>query len=306
MKSVGIVVWCLGLCLLPTVLYGQIDILASSTTYQSYNPLTDQNNLTQHILYKFPDARRYGNGPFPVAMWIPGTVNSYRDSLSQIFLRQMSGRGFVAATIEYSNTNPVQLCKSYTDRAKGVFEVLRPTSAVGKLCAMTRVSCGKGIVVAGISQGGAIAVLAKNYAPDVAAVWAMSISSVNDLSMTDLSSCLANAATAIPPERLTVVNGASDPAFGAQAPLEALTGISCAPNTFQCWNMGSGAGWYRVRDNQVEDGNADHCYPAVGDCAPTDLDKGWYYEAEHNWSMKPNLDWLATFGTHRNFSANGQ
>jgi hypothetical protein len=278
----------------------------ATTTYQSFNPQTGQNNLQQNILYQFPDPRRF-NGPYPVAMWIPGTIASYRDPFSQIFLRQMTARGFVAASIEYNNTNPIQFCSSYIDRTRGIFEASRATSAVGVLCSMNSVACSKGIVVAGISQGGAISVIAKNYAPNVAAVYAMSISAFNSLSLIDLSSCLGDPATAIPPERLTVINGESDPAFGAQNPIMTLSGITCPAGTFQCWSpSGSGGGWYIVKDSQVQDGNADHCYPGVGDCAPFDLDHGWYYEAAHNWSLKPSLDWLATFGTHRVFSSNGQ
>jgi hypothetical protein len=86
------------------------------------------------------------------------------------------------------------------------------------------------------------------------------------------------------------------------------SGISCPNGTFQCWSpSGSGAGWYIVQDWQLEDGIADHCYPLVGGCTiPLLFDPHWFLEAEFNWSLNPNLDWLATLGTHREFSSSGQ
>jgi hypothetical protein len=305
MKSLRIVVLLLCASLLPTVLAAQADAV---TTYQSFNPQTGQNNLTQHIFYRFPDPVRFGNGPFPLAMWIPGTIALYQDAFAQIFVRQMAARGFVAASVEYSNTNPVQFCSDYTNRAQGVFEASRSTSAVGVMCSFSRVNCGKGIVVSGISQGGAMSVLAKNYAPQVQAVYALSIGTFNSVGFINLSSCLADAVTAITPDRLTVINGASDPAFVGQDPIMNLSGVTCAPGTFQCWSpTGSGGGWYIVKDSQVQDRSADHCYPLVGNCtSPFDFDHGWFYEAANNWSLKPNLDWLATLGTQRVFSSNGQ
>jgi hypothetical protein len=86
------------------------------------------------------------------------------------------------------------------------------------------------------------------------------------------------------------------------------SGIACPTGTFQCWSSdGSGAGWYLVQNSQVEDDNADHCYIVVGNCADVPIfDKYSYFEARFNWSLKSNLDWLATLGTSRVFSPSGQ
>ena len=63
----------------------------------------------------------------------------------------------------------------------------------------------------------------------------------------------------------------------------------------------NGAGWYLVRDFQVVDGLADHCYMLKGGCFASAFDDNWLLGTD-NWEMKPNLDWLASFGTVRQFS----
>jgi hypothetical protein len=256
-------------------------------------------------MYQVPDPAKFGFGPFPLFIWMPGTGEPYRDVLAFTFVNQMARRGFVAASVDYHNTYAFQRCSEYTARAAGIYE-RRPTSAVGVLCGLPGVSCGKGIVTAGISQGGALAILAKNYAPDVSAVYAISIS-LTLAGAIDLSSCLRDENTAIPSNRLTIINGEGDALFSGQDPLMDVSGIRCPPGTFQCWSEdGSGAGWYVVQDSQVEDGNADHCYVVLGDCVTfLRLDRNWSW-GTYNWSLKPSLDWLATFGTSRVFSPTGQ
>lgn len=277
-----------------------------TVNYLSYNPQTGLNDLSQTIIYQFPDPRQFGNGPFPLFVWVPATLESNRSIQSSSFVNQMAARGFVAAAVQYSNTNPVQNCSDYRARAQGIFESLRATSAVGVLCSLTGVSCSKGIAVAGLSQGAAISVLSKNYAPNVQAVYAMSISDFNLSGFgTDLP-CLDAQNTAIAKNRLMIVNGQNDPFFGGQSSLQNVSGFTCPQGSTQCWSPdGSGGGWYRVQNSQVSDGNADHCYQMNGDCSLGAFDMNWYL-SNLNWAFRPNLDWLATFGTRRTFSPAGQ
>jgi hypothetical protein len=166
-------------------------------------------------------------------------------------------------------------------------------------------------VVSGWSQGGVIAVLAKNYAPSVKAVYALSMSDTDAAGPgADLSSCLDKSFTAIPADKLMVVNGAADPLFGGQTHVESVSGYTCAVGVSQCWSpAGTGAGWYLVQNSQVVDKVAGHCYfmnsATATDCPGSIYDKYWY-TGTYNWSMKTNLDWLATLGTKRIFSTSGQ
>jgi hypothetical protein len=160
------------------------------------------------------------------------------------------------------------------------------------------------LLTAGFSQGGAIAILAKNYAADVKATFAMGVSDYNLLAGISLAPCLDDQFTAIPAERLTIVNGEHDGLAGGQIPLMNVSGFNCPIGTFECWSpTGSGAGWYIVRDSQVEDGFADHCYMRVNGCLGLFLDPAWQFGL-HNWALQPNLDWLTSYGTFRTFHPN--
>ena len=141
-----------------------------TTSYMGYNPQTGRNDLPQSIIYQFPDADTFGYGPFPLFIWSPGTLQPYQDPMAMAFVTMMANRGFVGASVQYNNVAVMQqTCSGYQKRALGVFEASRATSAVSTLCSISGVSCGKGIVNAGVSQGAALAILAKNYAPNVAA-----------------------------------------------------------------------------------------------------------------------------------------
>lgn len=298
-------VLCIGL--MPTTLNALPQPL-KSIEYLGYNWQTGLNDLPQSILYQFPDPRRFGPGPYPVFIYSPATYEWFVDAMSISFVTQMAAKGFVSASVQYHNFNTIQWCPDYMARAQAIFDATRPASAVGVICALPGVDCGRGIVTAGMSQGGMISVLAKNYAPNVKAVFAMSISDYNQNGVgVSLASCMDKPYTAIPANRLTIVNGESDPYFGGQAPLENVSGFTCPAGSSQCWSPdNSGAGWYRVRNSSVTDGNADHCYQMVGDCTLAVFDTNWYFPAKNNWSLKPNLDWLSTLGTRRVFSKNGQ
>jgi hypothetical protein len=273
-----------------------------TTTYLGFNPATGADDLPQGIIYQFPDPERFGPGPYALFVWTPGTFEPHWGALSLTFVTQMAQRGFVSASVQYHNKNFLGPCSGFIERAESIYKAARPESALGVLCSIAGVSCSdNGIVTAGLSQGGGIAILAKNYAPDVQAAFAMSISDYN-MNGGTLSECLDDPYTAIPPERLTIVNGESDIYFAGQVPLMNVSGYTCPAGTFQCWSpTGSGAGWYIVRDVQVRDGTADHCYQKTGGCAGWFFDPGWHFGSA-NWSLKPNLDWLSTFGTSRVFA----
>ena len=279
-----------------------------TAAYLSYNPSTLNFDLKQPILYQLPDPAVFGPGPYPVFVWTPGTFEVYGDPLSLLFISQMAQRGFLAASVQYSNTQMMaQTCHAYTQGAKGIFDATRSTSAVSTLCALSSAQCRQGVVTAGISQGGMLAVLARNYAPNVKAAYALSAGDINQLAVKiDLTACMGKQNTTIPANRLTIVNGQADPSFGSQASTEGASGLTCPSGSSQCWSPdGSGAGWYLVQNSQVTDGTAGHCYIDVGGCNDK-FDPKWAPPASSNWSLGPNLDWLSTFGTRRFLTPNGQ
>lgn len=280
-----------------------------TTTYQSYNPATGNFDLTESLIYQLPNPARFGPGPYPVFIYAPGTYEPYNSPLAMEFVSQMATRGFLSASPAYDNTESVQDCKVYTERAQGIYDATRPTSAVGVLCLLSGANCSKGIVTSGISQGGFMAVLARNYAPNVKAVYALSMSDYAQNIGEGFAACVDKSVTAIPANRLTIVNGVSDTIFGGQQPTENVSGYTCPSGSVQCWSPdGNGAGWYDVQNWEVRDGLADHCYFMVANpqvnCAGIG-DPGWLPPSTNNWSLKTNLDWLATLGTQRVFSPTG-
>jgi dienelactone hydrolase len=275
-------------------------------TYLSYDAYTGKNDLTQPIFYTTPNPAVYGRGPYPVAIWIPGTYELSYDPLSLLFVTQMASRGFLAAAVQYANQELWQTCSAYTTRASSIFSAASTTSAIAAICSLPGAGCSKGIVTSGISQGGMIAILARNYEPEVKATYALSAGAVNQLGF-NLSSCVGKSSTALPADRLVIVNGQADPSFGSQSATQAASGIVCPAGGTQCWSAdGSGAGWYLVQNSEVTGGQAGHCYIDKKNACNDNFDPNWLPPASSNWSLKPNLDWLATFGTKRVFSSTGK
>jgi hypothetical protein len=304
MKGLNLLFVSLGACLAATAQSGT----QYTTTYQSYNPTDRQFDLTQNILYELPDPTEFGPGPYPVFIWVPGTYEPYNDPISYEFIRQMTLRGFLSASVQYSNTESTQNCYTYQPRAQGIFDGTSSTSAVGVLCNLSDVDCSIGIVVSGISQGAELAVLSANYSSQVQAVYALSGGDQFENFKIPLP-CMDKANTMIPGNRLTIIDGQSDPYFGGQSNVQNVSGFVCPDGSFQCWSPdGSGAGWYIVQNWQNTTGTAGHCYfvdtASVDVCAGIE-DVNWRPTASYDWSLNTNLDWLATFGTYRNFSPTG-
>jgi len=277
-----------------------------SATYLSYNPKTGNPDLPQPLFYELPDSTKFGPGPYPVFFWVPGTLELYLDPLSLLMVDQMAQRGFLAVSVQYSDSSLLaQTCPDYTPRAQSIFDSTRSTSAVATICALSQAACANGVVASGISQGGILAVLAANYAPRVQAVYALSAGAYNGAGIGELA-CMEKPNTAIPANRLTIINGAQDPAFGSQSSVESATGITCPAGSTQCWSDdGSGAGWYLVQPGETQSGTAGHCYIDIRGCNDH-FDPNWLPPSVSDWSLAPNLDWLATLGTQRVFASSGQ
>src|SRR5262249_38341093 len=156
-------------------------------------------------------------------LWIPGTGEPPQDALSNLFISEMASRGFIAGSVQYSNTeHSVETCDDYTHRAEGIFNASRAGSGVNAICSLTGAACNKGVVVAGVSQGGAIAILAKNYASSISAVYALSMADTKNF-----DACLAKSTTVISSDKLTIVNGASDSfQFGGQGVIQNTSGLT--------------------------------------------------------------------------------
>src|ERR1700752_3492666 len=102
MKRTKILALCLCACLLPGVIDASNQRI-QSVDYLGFNPKTELNDLPMNIAYQYPDPRKFGPGPYPLFVWTVATYEWNRDALSLSFVTQMANRGFVAASVQYSN-----------------------------------------------------------------------------------------------------------------------------------------------------------------------------------------------------------
>lgn len=273
----------------------------TTITYQSYNPADGQFDLTENIDYYLPDLMRFGPGPYPVFVYVPGTFETYNDSLALLFVNGMQTRGYLAATVEYNNNESNQTCNlAYQPRAQGIFDMTRASSAIAELCALPAASCSKGIGVSGISQGAELSFLSGSYGAPVTAVMSLSGGDYFDNAQYPLPCEDKTETKSTFPIRL--FNGASDPFFGGPSQEQGVTGISCASGVQYCWDpAGTGAGWFTVDAADNVKGFTGHCWmrdplgpnPSPSACTGP-FDPLWAPPATNTWSLDPNLDWLRT------------
>ena len=228
-------------------------------------------------------------GKHPVFIYTVGTFGQYDATEADTIVREMARRGFIAASIEYPNGLGWS-CDQLRNKASCAYSPWIGASAVSRLCGRVDADCWKGIVVGGMSQGSMMALLAKNYDWRVNGAWLMGATDAFGL----FGACVDNGFRLLSGDHVRAINGERD-VFANQSTLQVITGNFCAAGEQSCLRP-NGSGWYTVRDSQVQDGEADHCYYTTGGCTnePT-LDTGWAPPASTPWSLDTNLDWLAQF-----------
>jgi hypothetical protein len=237
-------------------------------------------------------------GKYPLFVYMVGTNETYTNASAMEAVKRMAGKGYVAATIEYASA-AFGTCSQIGAKASCAFNPNAAASAVSQLCSRGQADCSKGIVVAGFSQGSIMAMLAKNYDARVQAAYGMGAGV--QYSSYDLRACVANGNRALPSDRLRAVNGERDnfnggTASAARSQLQELTGMNCGSTAYGCL-AANNSGWLIIKDSQVADRSADHCYMRrTGDCfgSQSSLDAGWQ-SGTQNWQLESNLNWLTTF-----------
>lgn len=236
-------------------------------------------------------------GRHPLFVYLTGTRMNYDGPEARKITEEMARRGFVAVSVQYEN-RAYAYCSSMRAKAQCVFGKTGSESALAKLCTRANVDCARGIVVAGFSQGANLCAMARDYDPRVLGALLLGHGNRAARAM-DSTQCQAASATAFELEQTRAINGEHDAFFGETAEgvrkqLEIVSGRSC-PDALDCLQP-DGSGWYIVRDAQLRDHGADHCYffdAADGFCAKfKGLDANWV-EGNEPWALKPNLDWLA-------------
>jgi hypothetical protein len=235
-------------------------------------------------------------GTYPVYIYMVGTTENYNNAAAMATVNAMASKGYVAAAIQYANLTAPSTCSVLASKASCIFDANSPASAVSQICSRTKADCSKGIVVGGFSQGSLLSVLAKNYDSRVQAAYALGLSN-KYTSMYDFSSCVGNGKRTLQSDRLRAVDGESDELIGdEQAGLQSVTGYTCPTGSASCLSSNN-SGWIIVKNSQVSDLSADHCYMRSWTCAGGNtLDPNWK-SGTQNWAMEPNLQWLTNFTT---------
>lgn len=280
-----------------------VPVQTFTTTYSAFKPSTSatlpaaQRCATTMNLY---GARPADNASYPVLLYLPGTYGDYTDVEGKTFVQHAAAQGFIAMAVEYDSTSTNTLA-GYQGHAFCMFDQNHPGSALTSACAVSGADCSKGALVSGFSQGGAIAIISKNYTPNVNAVWSIGVSAYiypNDTVPTN--ALAAPGGTCVLPNNKLVMNiGQARSALARNlnsndlASLKSMAGANCG-TSFQCLQTG-GSGYYVVANSEVADGLAEHCYwEGTGGCklSPTDLEVGFVPPSTTQWSMIRNLDWL--------------
>lgn len=233
----------------------------------------------------------------PVFIYLNGTNESHDNAQAKAAIAYMGARGFVAASVQY-RSETFGTCAQIAQKAACVFKPASAASAIRKLCA--RGDCSKGIVVSGFSQGSIAAILAKNTDTRVKAVYGMG-AFTNYSPQYDMTSCMNNGKHKLSSKALRIVNGEKDifgngNASGVRKASQTITGKVCGAKDYVCLNS-NGSGWIMVKNSQVKDKSADHCYQRFpSDCngSQNKLDANWK-SSSANWALPANLTWLKTF-----------
>lgn len=274
---------------------------ASTATVQFTDSYLGWNLYQSRCTYTFPIIGKEPEQPgsYPLFIYVVATGGMYNSGEAMKFVSEMAARGYVAASVGYQswlgNTPDTLDYKSNC-----IFNGAEAKSAVAVLCARVKADCSKGIGMAGFSQGAHLATRAKDFEPRIAAVYALGLAD-NPVSA-DYLDRLLPPKRALPTDRLRIVSGGNvaraEQREQVHLQLNALTGLGCPPTSNSCFRE-NGSGWYLVQNNEVKDGNADHCYFHGGYRCYTNppFDPSWLPPSSNAWSLSTNLDWLQQFVT---------
>ncbi len=259
---------------------------------------TSSCGTTYNITGKEPTT----SGKYPVYIHIGGTGENYNSAWAMAAVNAMAAKGFVAASVAYDNGS-FGTCTTISTRAKCIFNGANANSAIAKICARAKADCSKGVVTGGLSQGSIISVLSGNFDNRIRASMGQGAGSTYTAAY-NLSSCVANGNHTTPGDRLRIINGERDMFVGgteavARSQATLVTGRSCTGAT-ECFGA-NGSGWAVVKDYQVNDLYADHCFMGLGtygsQCTGVAAVDSNYQNGSGAWALPATTNWLKSFVT---------
>ncbi|EKU26120.1 hypothetical protein [Xanthomonas graminis] len=241
-------------------------------------------------------------GKYPVYVHIGGTGENYQSNWSMAAVNTAAAKGFVAASVQYDNGSFGD-CGVIGSRARAIFDANSLSSAIAQLCSRDKADCSKGVVTGGMSQGSIISVLSHDYDNRIVASFGQGTGATYT-PYYNLSACIADGNHSQSADRLRIIDGEHDMFVGgsesiARSQATLVTGLNCEGSQ-SCFRP-NGSGWYIVKDSEVQDMYADHCFIEYGGMAGTQcsgalIDYGYLY-GNAAWELNPTLDWLKRFVT---------
>lgn len=239
------------------------------------------------------------SGKYPVMVYIGGTGESYTSNWANAAVAAAAAKGFVAASVQYDNAS-FGTCSTIGQRAKCIFNPNNVNSAIAKLCSRAKADCSKGIVTGGLSQGSIISVLSRDYDSRIRASMGQGTGSTYTVAY-NLQSCMANGKHAQPGSNLRIINGERDMFVGgtesiARSQAELVTGITCSGLSPTSCIKSDGSGWAIVKDANVLDLYADHCFMGLGtygaQCTGVLAVDANYQYGSGAWALPATMTWL--------------
>jgi hypothetical protein len=263
-------------------------------------------NTPRPLTYFYPTDTAYG-ATLPVFIYTVGTDDAYDSSDAISIAQAAAAQGFIGATVAYDNGLGNVACGGTNSNAHCIYgSADAQTSAVELLCALSNLGpnavsadcTGKGIGAAGHSQGGGVAVRAKNHDSRVRAAWTIGTGSS---SLWDTSCFKPNQASvsdrALVAEKYRAYAGFDD--INKEVELNGITGLTCAAGTANCLtsNTSAGYGWYRIQQSELGGPPAvqDHCPHRVAGCSGDHtINVTWSASTAYQASLTNSLAWMKT------------
>lgn len=144
----------------------------------------------------------------PVFIYFSGTDTGPTETAELRFTREMAGRDYVAAWVQYPDYDYYPMtCTDQHDKMAAV------RSGIDQVCARAKANCARGLAVMGFSQGAAVATLAKQYRSAVSA--ALLFGHGVTQTYCNCASCYSSANVLLPRSKRRLLNGQFDHVWGS-------------------------------------------------------------------------------------------
>lgn len=268
-----------------------------------YNPWTDRcSDPAAPVRRKVHVRQPAGKGPYPAFVFLIGTLRKADSETARWLVERAAARGFVAASVDYDTLATDFHAEGPCDamEAKAACSLRpdhpeAPEAALRLLCSARdlegkplglKIDCDAGIVLAGFSQGGLLAMLGHDHDPRVRAALVLGH---HDQAFPDKQPlhCVHGpegrppGSRTLPSSRLRMLVGQSDKVLRGPHPehLRGVSGRAC-PGALSCLAP-DGSGWMLVPDRE--------CGLS---CPHEFLDLPAFRDPTRTWDWEEQLDWV--------------